>query len=101
MPGAYSRRLPPSEPFWSTMAMPLVVRLPDSEVEAIDGAAGSVSSGVEAAAASWKKWVPLGRHRHALMTCIGFAYLQPPRLKAAGRGKKLRCDGPPPQPSLP
>jgi SRSO17 transposase len=29
-----------------------------------------------------------GRHRHALMTCIAFAYLQHRRLKAAGRGKK-------------
>jgi SRSO17 transposase len=29
-----------------------------------------------------------GLHRHALMTCIAFAYLQHRRLKAAGRGKK-------------
>jgi SRSO17 transposase len=29
-----------------------------------------------------------GLHRHALMTCIAFAYLQHLRLKAAGRGKK-------------
>jgi SRSO17 transposase len=29
-----------------------------------------------------------GLHRHALMTCIAFAYLQHQRLKAAGRGKK-------------
>src|SRR3954452_20126459 len=29
-----------------------------------------------------------GLHRHALMTCIAFAYLQPRRLKAAGRGGK-------------
>src|SRR3954451_1745964 len=27
-----------------------------------------------------------GLHRHALMTCIAFAYLQHRRLKAAGRG---------------
>jgi SRSO17 transposase len=33
-----------------------------------------------------------GLHRHALMTCIAFAYLQHRRLKAAGRGKKA---GPP------
>ena len=31
-----------------------------------------------------------GLHRHALMTCIAFAYLQHRRLKAAGRGKKGR-----------
>src|SRR4051794_29498258 len=30
-----------------------------------------------------------GLHRHALMTCIAFAYLQHQRLKAAGRGKKV------------
>jgi SRSO17 transposase len=30
-----------------------------------------------------------GLHRHALMTCIAFAYLQHRRLKAAGRGKNL------------
>jgi hypothetical protein len=29
-----------------------------------------------------------GLHRHALMTCVAFAYLQHRRLKAAGRGKK-------------
>jgi SRSO17 transposase len=29
-----------------------------------------------------------GLHRHALMTCIAFAYLQHLRLKAAGRGEK-------------
>jgi SRSO17 transposase len=29
-----------------------------------------------------------GLHRHALMTCIAFAYLQHRRLKAAGRGEK-------------
>jgi SRSO17 transposase len=29
-----------------------------------------------------------GLHRHALMTCIAFAYRQHRRLKAAGRGKK-------------
>src|SRR3954452_5821997 len=29
-----------------------------------------------------------GLHRHALMTCIAFAYLQHRRLKAAGQGKK-------------
>src|ERR671939_444712 len=29
-----------------------------------------------------------GLHRHALMTCIAFTYLQHRRLKAAGRGKK-------------
>src|SRR3954449_12516559 len=29
-----------------------------------------------------------GLHRHALMTCIAFAYLQHRRLQAAGRGKK-------------
>ena len=29
-----------------------------------------------------------GLHRHALMTCIAFAYLQHRRLKAAGRGRK-------------
>ena len=29
-----------------------------------------------------------GLHRHALMTCTAFAYLQHRRLKAAGRGKK-------------
>lgn len=29
-----------------------------------------------------------GLHRHALMTCIAFAWLQHRRLKAAGRGKK-------------
>jgi SRSO17 transposase len=29
-----------------------------------------------------------GLHRHALMTCIAFGYLQHRRLKAAGRGKK-------------
>ena len=29
-----------------------------------------------------------GLHRHALMTCVAFAYLQQRRLKAAGRGKK-------------
>lgn len=29
-----------------------------------------------------------GLHRHALMTCIAFAYLQHRRLAAAGRGKK-------------
>ena len=29
-----------------------------------------------------------GLHRHALMTCIAFAYLQHRRLKAAGRGGK-------------
>ncbi len=29
-----------------------------------------------------------GLHRHALMTCIAFAYLQHRRLRAAGRGKK-------------
>ena len=29
-----------------------------------------------------------GLHRHALLTCIAFAYLQHLRLKAAGRGKK-------------
>jgi SRSO17 transposase len=29
-----------------------------------------------------------GLHRHALMTCIAFAYLQHRRQKAAGRGKK-------------
>jgi SRSO17 transposase len=29
-----------------------------------------------------------GLHRHALMSCIAFAYLQHRRLKAAGRGKK-------------
>jgi len=29
-----------------------------------------------------------GLHRHVLMTCIAFAYLQHRRLKAAGRGKK-------------
>src|SRR3954463_12140947 len=29
-----------------------------------------------------------GLHRHALMICIAFAYLQHRRLKAAGRGKK-------------
>ncbi len=33
-----------------------------------------------------RSWV--GLHRHALMTCIAFAYLQHRRLKAAGRGKK-------------
>src|SRR5206468_2794512 len=32
-----------------------------------------------------------GLHRHALMTCIAFAYLQHRRLKAAGRGKKRWC----------
>src|SRR3954463_10920933 len=42
-----------------------------------------------------------GLHRHALMTCIGFAYLQHRRLKAAGRGQKVGRNGPPPQPSLP
>jgi SRSO17 transposase len=42
-----------------------------------------------------------GLHRHALMTCIAFAYLQHRRLKAAGRGKKVAPGGPPPQPSLP
>jgi SRSO17 transposase len=31
-----------------------------------------------------------GLHRHALMTCIAFAYLQHRRLKAAGRGEKRR-----------
>jgi hypothetical protein len=35
------------------------------------------------------------------MTCIAFAYLQHRRLKAAGRGKKVVPNGPPPQPSLP
>ena len=29
-----------------------------------------------------------GLHRHALMTCIAFAYLQHRRLKAAARGEK-------------
>src|SRR3954447_6342903 len=29
-----------------------------------------------------------GLHRHALMTCVAFAYLQHRRLRAAGRGKK-------------
>ena len=33
-----------------------------------------------------------GLHRHVLMTCIAFAYLQHRRLKAAGRGGKA---GPP------
>ena len=42
-----------------------------------------------------------GLHRHALMTCIAFAYLQHRRLEAAGRGKKVDSNGPPPQPSLP
>ncbi len=36
-----------------------------------------------------RSWI--GLHRHALMACIAFAYLQHRRLKAAGRGKK---DGP-------
>ena len=42
-----------------------------------------------------------GLHRHALMSCIAFAYLQHRRLRAAGRGKKADPNGPPPQPSLP
>src|SRR3954462_13155085 len=42
-----------------------------------------------------------GLHRHALMTCSAFAYLQHRRLKPAGRGKKVDGNGPPPQPSLP
>ncbi len=33
-----------------------------------------------------------GLHRHALMTCIAFAYLQHLRLKAAGRGKKSAAE---------
>ena len=33
-----------------------------------------------------RSWI--GLHRHALMTCIAFAYLQHRRLKAAGRGGK-------------
>ena len=33
-----------------------------------------------------RSWI--GLHRHALMTCIAFAYLQHRRLKAAGRGEK-------------
>ena len=46
-----------------------------------------------------------GLHRHALMTCIAFAYLQHLRLagqRPAGWGKTSRCvPGPPPSPSLP
>ena len=46
-----------------------------------------------------------GLHRHALMACIAFAYLQHLRLKAVHRrGKRrqpLTAGGPPPQPSLP
>ena len=39
-----------------------------------------------------------GRHRHALMTMIAYAFLQS-RLSAAGR--KKRVSGPPPQPAMP
>ena len=46
-----------------------------------------------------------GLHRHALMSCIAFAYLQDLRLAGQRRtgGKKTRTlqPGPPPQPSLP
>jgi hypothetical protein len=42
-----------------------------------------------------------GLHRHALMTCIAFAYLQHLRLKAAGRGKNLPLNAPPARPTLP
>ena len=46
-----------------------------------------------------------GLHRHALMTCSAFAYLQHLRLaeqSRMGRGKmRTRRPGPPPQPSLP
>ena len=46
-----------------------------------------------------------GLHRHALMACIAFAYLQHPRFEAVhSRGKRrkpLTAGGPPPQPSLP
>jgi SRSO17 transposase len=35
-----------------------------------------------------------GLHRHALMTCIAFAYLQHQRLNAAGRGKKSAAECP-------
>jgi SRSO17 transposase len=46
-----------------------------------------------------------GLHRHALMTCIAFAYLQHLRLagrRSTGQGKMPRRDpGPPPTPSLP
>ncbi len=45
-----------------------------------------------------------GLHRHALMSCIAFAYLQHLRLAEArrtARGKRRRAPGPPPSPSLP
>src|SRR3954447_8796773 len=46
-----------------------------------------------------------GLHRHALMTCIAFAYLQhraSPSIIRRGRGKMPpRVPGPPPSPSLP
>jgi len=40
-----------------------------------------------------------GLHRHCLMAMIAFACLQPRRLTAAGR--KKRVGGPPPQPTMP
>jgi SRSO17 transposase len=36
-----------------------------------------------------------GLHRHALMSCIAFTYLQHLRLRAAARGKKETADGSP------
>jgi hypothetical protein len=42
---------------------------------------------------SWK-----GLHRHARMTMIAYAYLQPRRLQASGRKKR---GGPPPKPRIP
>ena len=46
-----------------------------------------------------------GLHRHALMCCVAFAFLQHLRLAGqipTGRGKMSRRNpGPPPQPSLP
>jgi SRSO17 transposase len=35
-----------------------------------------------------------GLHRHALMNCIAFAYLQHLRIRAAGRGKKAAAERP-------
>ena len=50
-----------------------------------------------------RSWTAL--HRHALMTCIAYAYLQHLRLAGqhqAGRGKiRPGKPGPPPRPSLP
>ncbi|MFH5925335.1 hypothetical protein [Roseomonas xinghualingensis] len=51
----------------------------------------------------WRSWI--GLYRHALMTCIAFAYLRHLRLaqhRQASRGKMpLRIPGPPPSPNPP